>query len=547
MKKIALFIVAVLSLQTLRAQNETEQKVNAPVQLVVVYLNGAQVTRDWKGNLNAGTHRLLFSNLSPAINAQSIQANVEGNMTILSVQYRINHLRNQEKTPEIVGMEDSLEITSFKLEMVKGKKHAYEEEKSMILSNKSIGGQNNGVQIAELEDGADFFRKRMMTIAEEWLNLTREERKLQNIIDNLNSHLEDFNQQKNTPSHEAVVTIKCETAMNAHMQLSYFTSAASWEPFYDVRVKNTQSPVQLFYKARIVQRSNEEWKQVKIKLSTGNPSVNGTRPVLNPYFIDFYTNQYNQKSKEMNESSYGMISAPSSAKPNFRGAREDGTAYYIDGVRVIGNANAVAVNQTASNIEFDIANPYTITPDGNPQTVDIRSVDLQAKYGYIVTPKLDKDAFLVARIIGDNDLYNLRGTANIYFEGTYVGQTEINPGATDTLELSLGRDKRISVERIQVKEFSSKSKVGGNIKESSTWEITIRNSKKEPIDILIEDQIPVSQNKDITVEATNTGNAQYNTETGKLSWVFTIQSSQVQKVRFSFDVKYPKDKQINQY
>lgn len=542
MKKIALFIVAVLFLHTLKAQNEPEQKVNAPVQLVVVYLNGAQVTRDWKGNLNAGTHRLLFSNLSPAINAQSIQANVEGNITILSVQYRVNHLRNQEKTPEIVAMEDSLEITSFKLELVKGKKRAYEEEKSMILSNKSIGGHNNGVQIAELEDGADFFRKRMMTIAEEWLNLTREERKLQNIIDNLNSQLEDFNQQKNTPSHEAVVTIKCETAMNAHMQLSYFTSAASWEPFYDVRVKNTQSPVQLFYKARIVQRSNEEWKQVKIKLSTGNPTINGTRPVLNPYFLDYYANIPQKSYKKLANEADDLSSAPS-----FRGAREDGTAYYIDGVRVIGNANAVAVNQTASNIEFDIANPYTITPDGNPQTVDIRTVDLQAKYGYIVTPKLDKDAFLVARIIGNNDLYNLRGAANIYFEGTYVGQTEINPGATDTLELSLGRDKRISVERTQVKEFSSKSKVGGNIKESSTWEITIRNSKKEAIDILIEDQIPVSQNKDITVEATNTGNAQYNAETGKLSWLFTIQSSQIQKVRFSFDVKYPKDKQINQY
>ncbi|MCC6684457.1 MAG: DUF4139 domain-containing protein [Bacteroidia bacterium] len=540
MKKIALFIVAVLSLHTLKAQNETEQKVNAPVQLVVVYLNGAQVTRDWKGNLNAGTHRLLFSNLSPAINAQSIQANVEGNITILSVQYRVNHLRNQEKTPEIIAMEDSLEITSFKLELVKGKKRAYEEEKSMILSNKSIGGHNNGVQIAELEDGADFFRKRMMTIAEEWLNLSKEERRLQTIIDNLNNHLEDFNQQKNTPSHEVVVTIKCETAMNAHMQLSYFTSAASWEPFYDVRVKNTQSPVQLFYKARIVQRSNEEWKQVKIKLSTGNPTINGTRPVLNPYFLDYYANIPQKSYKKLANEADDV----SSSAPSFRGAREDGTAYYIDGVRVTGGTT---VNQTASNIEFDIANPYTITPDGNPQTVDIRTVDLQAKYGYIVTPKLDKDAFLVARIIGDNNLYNLRGAANIYFEGTYVGQTEINPGATDTLELSLGRDKRISVERVQVKEFSSKSKVGGNIKESSTWEITIRNSKKEPIEILIEDQIPVSQNKDITVEATNTGNAQYNTETGKLSWFFTIQSSQTQKIRFSFDVKYPKDKQINQY
>jgi hypothetical protein len=181
MNKRSLFFILLLIPVLLFAQKEDEQKVNAPVTQVTVFLNGAQITREWQGQLRAGINRLLFDNLSSAIDAKSLQATVEGNLTILSVQYRVNHLRNQVKPAGIQLLEDSLENVTYLLESVRGKKNAFEEEKSMILANKSIGGNNNGVQIAELEDGADFFRKRMTDIIEQIILLKREEKKLQDI------------------------------------------------------------------------------------------------------------------------------------------------------------------------------------------------------------------------------------------------------------------------------------------------------------------------------------------------------------------------------
>lgn len=536
MNKRSLLFTLLLIPVVLFAQKEDEQKVNAPVTQVTVFLNGAQVTREWQGQLRAGINRLLFDNLSSAIDAKSLQATVEGNLTILSVQYRVNHLRNQVKPAGIQLLEDSLENVTYLLESVRGKKNAFEEEKSMILANKSIGGNNNGVQIAELEDGADFFRKRMTDIIEQIILLKREEKRLQDITQHLNNELGDYNSKRNTPSHEAIVTLSSEVAQSSKVALSYYTGNAQWAAYYDIRVKNIQSPVQLFYKANISQNTGENWNNVKLKLSTGNPSVSGQKPTLNPYYLNFYEPQV-YKAEEKKDAQ----------GPIFRGARAEGTAYYIDGVRV-GNAQPpVQMNQMAANIEFDIAPRYTVTADGSLQTVDIRTVDLKAQYGYQAAPKLDKDPFLVARIIGDNDLYNLSGEANIFYEGTYVGQSYINPGAEDTLTLSLGRDKRIVIERTQVKDLTAKSKIGGSIKENNTWEITIRNTRKEAAEIVIEDQIPVTQNKDIEVELKDGGGAQVNSETGKLTWTVTVPAGQTLKLRFSFEVKYPKDKNINPY
>lgn len=535
MNKRSLLFTLLLIPVLLFAQKEDEQKVNAHVTQVTVFLNGAQVTREWQGQLRAGINRLLFDNLSSAIDAKSLQATIEGNnLTILSVQYRINHLRNQVKPAGIQQLEDSLENVAYHLESVRGKKNAFEEEKSMILANKSIGGNNNGVQIAELEDGADFFRKRMTDIIEQIILLKREEKRLQDIAQHLNDELGDYNNKRNTPSHEAIVTLSSEVAQSSKVTLSYYTGNAQWTAYYDIRVKNIQSPVQLFYKANISQNTGENWNNVKLKLSTGNPSVSGQKPTLNPYYLNFYQPQVYKSLDE-------------EKAPSLRGARAEGTAYYIDAARV-GNAQpSVQMNQMAANIEFDIAPRYSVTADGSSQTVDIRTVDLKAQYGYQSAPKLDKDPFLVARILGDNDLYNLSGEANIFYEGTYVGQSYINPGAEDTLTLSLGRDKRIVIERTQVKDLTAKSKIGGNIKENNTWEITIRNTRKETAELLIEDQIPLAQNKDIEVELKDAGGAQVNTETGKLTWTVTVPPGQTLKLRFSFEVKYPKDKNINPY
>ena len=181
-----------------------------------------------------------------------------------------------------------------------------------------------------------------------------------------------------------------------------------------------------------------------------------------------------------------------------------------------------------------------------PTLVDIRKYDLNASYLYSVAPKLDMDAFLLAKGTGWEEFSLLPGEANIFFEGTFVGKTAINPNSIkDTLAISLGRDKRIVVKREKVKDFTTRKAIGSNIRETYSYELSVRNTKQEPIQIIVEDQVPVSQNSQIEVLVTDSGGAAYNKDTGKLQWIWTLQPNETKKAAFKFEVKYPKDKQIS--
>jgi uncharacterized protein (TIGR02231 family) len=170
---------------------------------------------------------------------------------------------------------------------------------------------------------------------------------------------------------------------------------------------------------------------------------------------------------------------------------------------------------------------------------------MKADYIYSAAPKLDQDAFLLARATGWEEFNLLPGEANVFFEGTFVAKTFIDPNSTkDTLAISLGRDKRVVVKREKLKDYTSKKFIGSNKRETYAYEISVRNTKAEALKIIVEDQVPVSQNSQIEVTVADVGGAKYNKDTGKLIWELTLQPNETKKVVYKFEVKYPKDKII---
>ena len=197
------------------------------------------------------------------------------------------------------------------------------------------------------------------------------------------------------------------------------------------------------------------------------------------------------------------------------------------------------------NTEFDISLPYSVASASKPTVVDIRNYEMKADYIYSVAPKLDVNAFLLARAIGWEEFSLLPGEANIFFEGTFVGKTFIDPNnIKDTLSVSLGRDKRIVVKREKLKDLTSRNFIGSTKKESYAYEISVRNTKAEAIKIVVEDQVPVSQNTQIEVTLQDAGGAKYIKQSGKLTWELDMKPNEARKMVYKFEVKYPKDKQL---
>jgi len=95
-----------------------------------------------------------------------------------------------------------------------------------------------------------------------------------------------------------------------------------------------------------------------------------------------------------------------------------------------------------------------------------------------------------------------------------------------------------------MKDFTETKTIGSNKRETRAWEITVRNNKRQALDLRIEDQLPISMNKDIEVEPLDYSGGHYYPETGRIGWKLRLEPSAERKLRISYGIKYPKDQRV---
>jgi uncharacterized protein (TIGR02231 family) len=232
------------------------------------------------------------------------------------------------------------------------------------------------------------------------------------------------------------------------------------------------------------------------------------------------------------------------AATSIYGARASNGAIVVSLKNDLGDYVSVRDNQL--NVVFEIDLPYDVPSNGKEQNVVLKDFKMPASFNYFTAPNIEKDAYLLGELPDWESLNLLPGEANIIFEGTYTGRTHIDPASTnDTLHLTLGKDKRVVVTREVLKDFSSVKFLGSNKKQTLTYEITVKNNKKEKIQMVLKDQYPISMNKDIEVELLQSDGAVIDHETGLLTWKPELAPGEMKKYRVSYSVKYPKEKKVN--
>ncbi|MBX2900553.1 MAG: DUF4139 domain-containing protein [Cyclobacteriaceae bacterium] len=524
-------LTSALVVGSLVASAQPDKPVDSKITDVTVFLSSAQITRVTKAKVEAGKTNLIITGLSSQLDPQSVQVAGKGGVVILGISHRQNYLSEFNLPRPIRMLKDSVETLQRQLVLEQSQKEILDKEEHMLLSNQKIGGANQNLTVAELKAMADFYRTRLGDIVSARMKQEEKVKKLNERIIRLTAQItsEDAHYRNNTS--ELIVHVAAEAATNVELQLRYVVAQAGWIPVYDLRAADTKSPVQLNYKANVFQNTGEEWNNVRLKLSTANPNLSGLKPELQAWYLNFYyPAQYALRGRAAGVQL--EAAAPMAASK----MKEDKVQYLDDFVTTI---------QTALTTEFDITLPYTVPSTSKPVAVDIRKYDMKADYIYSVAPKLDVDAFLMARATGWEEFNLLPGEANIFFEETFVGKSFIDPNnIKDTLAVSLGRDKRIVVKREKVKDLTSKNFTGSSRKETYTWEIAVRNTKTDAIKIIVEDQVPVAQHTQIEVTAVDLGDAKFNKDTGKLTWELELKPNETRKLVYKFEVKYPKDRQI---
>ena len=192
--------------------------------------------------------------------------------------------------------------------------------------------------------------------------------------------------------------------------------------------------------------------------------------------------------------------------------------------------------------------PYTIPCDGKQQLVAIKTYELPASFRYYAAPKLDKDAFLQAQITNWEDLNLLPASTNIFYEGSYVGQGFIDMrNVHDTMNISLGRDKKIIIRREMDKKLRSVKTIGSNVRESMAFSISVRNTRKEKVNLILMDQFPLSNDKDIEIEDREAKDAEVDDTNGTVKWTINAEPNDTKNQKLSYTVKYPKGKTLSNF
>lgn len=286
MKKSILILFCILTLNSF-GQTTKEIEIKSEINEVTVYLNGAQVTRSKTVDIPTGRATLKFVDLSPFIDSKSISVNAKGDFKVLSVNLQQNFLTRQTKSQENEELRKSKLDIEKKIKTERAYLEVLNEELIFLKANSSIGGTNTGTNLNSLKEANAYFIERITAIKLKQIDRQATIDQLSKDLERIESQLASLVNKKELLTGEIIINLDSENPTKASFEIKYIVSNAGWTPSYDIKVKNIELPADLTYKANIHQFTNEDWKNIKLKLSSSDPNTSNTYKELQTYFLNY--------------------------------------------------------------------------------------------------------------------------------------------------------------------------------------------------------------------------------------------------------------------
>lgn len=542
-----------------------ETKLSSTIKEVIVYLNGSRIKRTAPITLKEGKNELILNKLSTAIDESSIQIAGLKNSNVLSVNYEIDYLEKKSISETVTQLKSKKETLSLQKKKLENKLTAYDRELKVMDYNLRVNSDQTDLSLEKLKQIGTFHRERINFILDHKLELQSAQSKLAKKITDLTQEIRK--QEGNSKEAQGQIIVKLDAPLptTINLEVSYNVSKSGWYPEYDLKSNSIQSDLNIVYKANVYQETGVRWKNVAITLSTGDPTLDNNKPNLDSKYLNFLPDFYRRqqelnsavsrvRSEQLNEVDLEEAKIEDALEGRAAGVRVQKSKVFVRGLSSLPspeedksyNETVGAKQEGITNTSFKIKKKYTVASNSETTAIEIDKFSLPTTYSYYVAPELNTNVFLTAILSNWEQFDLLTGEANIYFEGNYVGKALIEPNSTkEKLVLSLGVDPNIIVERKEPKNFKSKSFTGGTRIVKKAFEISVKNNKSQAIDLVIEERIPISNNKEIKVDDVILKGADYNTNKGIAKWTASIPSKQALEKEFSYTVKFPKGKRIN--
>ena len=278
-KRLLLVACMLLSINMLHAQ----EKIKTTAEQVTFYIDGAQVTRTKTINLPAGETTLLFTGMSPYMDAKSMQVKAQGKFTVLGVNHQFNYTDSLERSALTMKME-MLTKKSYELQ---ASKEVVQAQIDLLKANCSVGNRTATTSLATIKEMNSYYATESMALRKKLISIDEQLRTNSNEIAAIQAEIAQLGQKAPKAMSEIEVKVSANAACQAYFTITYFVKNAGWFPSYDIRSEGVNKPLTLSYKANIFQNTQEDWKDVELTLSSSSPSISNVLPELKPYWLDY--------------------------------------------------------------------------------------------------------------------------------------------------------------------------------------------------------------------------------------------------------------------
>jgi hypothetical protein len=511
------FLLCLLSFGfNLEGADAQESHVTWPIGEIIVYESAARITRIGSVQLNdQGRAHYVVGDLSKTVNEDMVQVQLAEGWSLVSSNHREAMRRGlkSEVRKALEELDAELKSNRQTFAMRNALLEAYNEELSMIQANRRVSG-NELLLVEDLQEHADFWRKRVKELKYLMLELKLEIEVLQQDCNQINGSRGEWEEKQLEREGQFVLKFSGPPNASAEVALVYIVSDAAWNPVYEASVASDGSITMKRF-AKVSQSTQRDWDEVPLTLTVGRPSQTLAPPVLFPQNI-------------------GIATSASSLKPKLKMTQQEGSP-------------RTSMDQTSALDRYDFVpeNVAYVNGRGKSERIYIDDFTLPGTLTYLALPTFSDEAYQVAVASEWAQQQLLPGAVNILTNGKHRGVFQmVLPSPGDTLRLPLGQDSRVRCSRKRLVDLCSSSVLGGSRKTTQSFELVVENQYNRSIEVITKDRIPVTKSKDIEVDAVELNGGQLDPISGIVTWNQTLAPLETRTVVVTYTISFPKGHEL---
>ncbi len=529
----------------------------ARVTRVTVYADRAEAVRQATVQVPAGASVISFAGIPWGTEPDSLRVSARGVPATIGAVELTQEAKEPPETPELIAARQEVERIEAAIAGLDAEEATSNELREFVRALKATTAKRESEKLGEgtadpnsIHAVYDLVKGSLAELSKGTIDRQERRKKLAKDLEVARARLAAARPSGPIRYRIATVEVQAERAGSLTLDLMYVAAGALWRPAYRAVLDAATGEVSLTSEAVVRQSTGEDWSGVALSLSTASPARGVQPPVLPPWLLrPLEVIAYNERLGARVMSKAQAAPAPGQME-SLDAIKEDASAEYgaAEGgfVDIEAEQASASIVHSAYNVAFEVPGTSDVPADGRDHRVGLRQESLEGSVRYRAVPALNEAAFLVSKTKAPTGYPLLSGPVRVFAGGAFIGSfpiAETGPGAEVTLPF--GIDNRVKVKRTLLPESrDQRGIVGKDRVVTQAFRTTIENLRDQPVQVTLEDRVPVSEDGRIRVEVneeTTPGSREIKERPGVLEWDLELKPGEKRDVVLSYTVRFPAD------